>query len=212
MMKPKRVSFTPVSQSTSNIAASQTPGAAGNLTLAGALCSGGVMPTQELGYIIGIGCAADETGRTFTVTGTDQDGKAQTESITGVSTATAVSTKFWRSISAIAVDAATAGAIVVGTVNTTLSAATPTYCVDIYENYTRVTADIGGTANFTIQKCSERPTAGETPNWRTLQAAGTVDVEVLQTGSVGAIRVQINSYTNGATLAVAIAQSAMANC
>lgn len=210
MMKPKRVSFTLATQAANNIATSQTPGAAGALTLNGALCSGGVLPDLSLGYIIGIGCAGADAGRTFTVTGTDQNGKAQTETIAGANIGTTASTKFWRSISSITVDAATAGAIVVGTVNTTLSAATSTYCVDMYETYTSVTADIGGTINFTLQKCSERPTAGETPNWRTLQAAGTVDVEALQTGAIGAVRAQINSYTNGATIALAIAQSSRA--
>lgn len=210
MMKPKRVAFTLVTQAADNIALSQTPGAAGNLVLNGALAVGGVIPKQSLGYIVGITSAGNLSARTFTFTGTDPDGKAQTEALVGPNANTVVTTKFWRSISSIAIDAAAGAALTVGTANTTLSAATPTYAVSMHEPYTTVTADISNTINFTIQKCSERPTAGETPNWRTLQAAGAVDVEVVQTGPIGAVRAQINSYTNGATIALSILQSVSA--
>jgi len=207
MMKPKRVAFTPVTGTTSNICASQTPGAAGNLTLNGALAVGGVIPQQTLAYMVTITGGSNESGKTFLITGTDADNNAQTETVTGPNATTVVSTKFFRSITSIYASAGTAGAITVGTPNATSCAVTPTYCVDMNATYTDVTVDVGGTINFTIQKCSERPTAGETPNWRTLQAAGAVDIEVLQTGGIGAVRVLISSYTNTATLAASIIQS-----
>lgn len=207
MMKPKRVAFTPVTGTTSNICASQTPGAAGNLTLAGALAVGGVIPQQTLAYMISFTGGSNESDKTFLITGTDADNNAQTETVTGPNANTVVSTKFFRSITSIRASAATTGAITVGTPNATSCAVTPTYCVDMNATYTAVTVDVGGTINFTIQKCSERPTAGETPNWRTLQAAGAVDIEVLQTGGIGAVRVLISSYTNTATLAASIIQS-----
>jgi hypothetical protein len=204
-MKPKRVSFTLATQATNNIALSQTPGAAGNLSLAGALASGGVIPDLSLGYIIGIGCAGNDAGRTFTVTGIDQNGKAQTETIAGANIGTTVSTKFWRGITSIAVDAATAGAIVVGTVNTTLSASTPTYAVEIYAPYISAFIDISGTINYDIQKCGERPTAGETPNWVAGGLTGqTGDGQTTYSTPIGGVRGKINSYTNGATFAMSI--------
>lgn len=207
-MKPKRLSYTPVTGATNNIATSQTPGAAGNLTLDGALASGGVIPQQTLGYIISQTSVSDESGKTILITGTNADNAAQTETVTCAGAGlTVVSTKYFRSITSIYVSAATTGAITVGTPNTTLCAVTPTFPVDINKNYTTVACDIGGTINFTPQKCYERPTAGETPNWITLQAAGAVDVQTTVTGPVGAVRVQINSYTNNATLAFSILQS-----
>lgn len=211
MMKPKRVAFTPVTGTTSNIATSQTPAGAGNVVLDGALAVGGVIPDLSLGYIVSLTSAADISNRTFLITGFDQDNHAQTETITGPNATTVVSTKFWRSITTIAISGAAAGAITIGTPNATLCAVTPTYCVDGGEPYTSVTADIGGTINFTLQKCSERPTAGETPNWRTLQAAGAVDVEALQTGPIGAVRALISSYTNTATIALSILQTRLAH-
>lgn len=208
-MKSKRLSYTLVTGTTSNICASQSPGAgAATLTIDGALAVSGVIPQQTLGYIVGITVAAtDLSGRTFTITGTSQDNVAQTEDVAGPSSNTVYSTKFFRSISSITVTAGTDAAVIVGTSNITLCAVTPTFPVDINRNYTTVACDIGGTINFTPQKCYERPTADETPNWITLQAAGAVDVQTTVTGPVGAVRVQINSYTNAATLAFSILQS-----
>lgn len=208
-MKSKRLSYTPVAGTASNICASQSPGAgAATLTINGALASGGVIPVQELGYIVGITVAAtDLSGRTFTITGTSQDKATQTEDVVGPSSNTVYSTKFFRSISSITVTAGTDAAVTIGTSNITLCAVTPTFPVDINKNYTTVACDIGGSINFTPQKCYERPTAGETPNWITLQAAGAVDVQTTVTGPVGGVRVQVNSYTNGATLAFSILQS-----
>lgn len=93
-------------------AASQTPVAAGNLTLNGALTSGGAY--SGLGRIVTITSAADDSGRTFTVTGTARDGSTS-EDITGANAGTATGTQFWTSITSIAVDAATAGAVQAGT-------------------------------------------------------------------------------------------------
>lgn len=209
MMQPTQLSYTPVTQAANNIALSQTPGAAGNLTLAGALAAAGVIPDLSLGYIVAFTSGGDLSGRTFTITGTDADGKAQSEAVTGPSGATVVSTKFYRTIASIAVDAACGAALTVGTVNTTLSAVTPTQPVGMSEPYTSMTAHVTGTINFTLQKASERvnATPSQTPNWRTLQAAGAVDVEALQTGPIGALRGQINTYTNGATIRFNILQT-----
>lgn len=208
MQRTKRFAYTPVTQAANNIALSQTPGAAGDLTLAGALASGGVIPALNLGYIIGIGCAGNDAGRTFTVTGTDQDGKEQSETIAGANIGTTASTKFWKSITTIAVDAATAGAIVVGTVNTTLSAAGPSYALDIYETNTSIAVDVGGTINYDVKKAFERLTAGDSPNWVAGGLTGqTADANTAYTGPTGAVRLVINSYTNGATIAMQINQA-----
>ena len=207
MMRPKRVSFTLITQAANNIALSQTPAGAGNLTLAGALASGGVIPDLGMGYIVSITSAADISNRTFTVTGFDQDNKAQTETITGPNATTVVSTKFWRQITTIAISGAAAGALTVGTANTTLSAASPTYCLDIYEPNTAVYVDVTGTINYDTKKCGERPTAGETPNWVAGGLTGqTADGNTAYTAPTGAVRLQVNSYTNGATVTLQILQ------
>lgn len=205
-IKPKRWAFTPVTQSATNILQAVTPGAAGALTLNGALISGGALPVQTLAYYLLLTTAANDSAKTITITGT-LFGVAQTETIALPNATTGVTTKAWSSISSITVSAALIGNLSIGTTNTTLSALSAPMPLDVYSQYTHLAADVGGTANFTLQKCYEMINRGETPNWITAQAAGAVDVQTLITGPVSAVRIQLNSYTNGATLALNVAQS-----
>lgn len=210
MMKPKRVIFTPVTGATNNVALSQAVGGAVALTLNGALASGGVIPSQQLAYLITFtSIVSDESGKTFTITGTDADGKAQTEIVTGPgAAATVVSTNYFKSISSITASGSLTGNISVGTPNATACAVSPTYCLDIYSKDTSIAVDAGGTINYDVQKCFERPTAGETPNWVAGGLTGkTADDNTAYTGPTGAVRLKINSYTNGAAISMSILQA-----
>lgn len=97
------------------ISTSQTPAAGGaqNLTITGALASGGV---ATLGYRrkVTITAAADDSGRTFTVTGTDANGVALTEDITGPNATLVTGAKEFLTVTQISVDANTAGAVTAG--------------------------------------------------------------------------------------------------
>ena len=86
---------------------------AGTLTINGALASTGTV-TLSSGRQVTITSASDDTGVTFTVTGTDVNGTAQTEAITGASGAAATSTKYFKTITEIANSAASAGAVTAG--------------------------------------------------------------------------------------------------
>ena len=211
MQKPKTKSYPLVTFAVDNIGLVQTPAATGaqSLVLDGALAVGGVLPQQSLAYIIGITCAGDETGRTFTIIGTDADGKAQTEAaFAGVNAGVAKSTLFYRSVTSIVVDDDTAGTLKVGTVATTLVAQSPTYCLDIYQPHTSVAVNIGGTINFSVLKCFQRPTAGETLNFVAGGiSAQAADTDTAYTAPTGGVRLQVNSYSAGATASVSFAQS-----
>jgi hypothetical protein len=99
---------------------SQTPAAGGvqNLTINGALSSGGVA-TFVAARFITIASAADDSARTFTVTGTDVNGRVQTEVIAGPAT-TVTGTRYFRTVTQVSVDGNTAGAITVGMANNSL--------------------------------------------------------------------------------------------
>lgn len=207
-IKPKRWAFTPVTQAADNILAAVTPAGAGALTLDGALTSAGVVPQQTLAYYLLLTTAANDSGKTITIVGTDADGKAQTETALALPNATTKSSaKAFLSISSVTVSAALLGNLSIGTMNTTASALSPTMPLDIYTNYTSVACDISGTINFTVQKCFEMINRGETANWGTAQAAGAIDVQTLITGPVSAVRLLVNSYSNTATLAMNVAQT-----
>lgn len=108
------VSFVPVALDPDGYALSQTPGAGGNLTLAGALVTSGV-GYADVPRSVSITSAGNDSGRTFTVYGTDEYGQTMSEAITGPNTTTAHGAKAFWTVTRIAVDAATAGAITAGT-------------------------------------------------------------------------------------------------
>lgn len=93
---------------------SQTPAAGGSqdLTINGAQASGGVA-SFDAGRLITIASASDDSGRTFTITGTDVNDDAQTEVIAGPAT-TVTGTKYFKTVTTVNVDDDTAGAITVG--------------------------------------------------------------------------------------------------
>ena len=84
-----------------------------NLVLGGALTSGGAVTFDEPCNIT-ILSAGDDSGDTFTVTGTDVNGDAQTEEITGANAGTATGSKYFKTVSQIATDGASAGNVSAG--------------------------------------------------------------------------------------------------
>lgn len=92
------------------IAETQTPLGAGNLTLTSTIVE---LDQQRKVLITPAGADA---GRTFTITGTDGGGNAISEAVSGANNpATSTSVLDFLTVTQIAVDAATAGAIIVGT-------------------------------------------------------------------------------------------------
>lgn len=70
------------------------------LVIGGALASGGAC-TFDSGRIVTILSAGDDSGISFTVTGTDVNGDSQTESITGANAGTATGAKYFKTLSGI---------------------------------------------------------------------------------------------------------------
>ena len=95
------------------ISVAATLGSSGNLTLGGPLTSGG-SATFNAGRIVTLLSAGDDSSRTLTVTGTDVNGDAQTEEITGANAGTATGSKYFKTVTQIAIDAASAGNISAG--------------------------------------------------------------------------------------------------
>ena len=92
---------------------SNNPGAAGTLTLDGALRN-----ANNLNAVVSIYCSASETGNVFTVTGTDEDGTVITENITGVASSnTAIGTTRFNTITSITSSANASGNVQIGTIS-----------------------------------------------------------------------------------------------
>jgi hypothetical protein len=132
------------------IAESQTPLAGGALVLDGVFVdANGVAqlgPQRQVLFTF----AADETGRTFVVTGTTDQGQVQSESVLGAA-ATAVTVLSYSTITSITIDAASAGAIEVGTNGVGASVPIP---MDQYvPDFSATLAAIlrSGAQNYTVQ-------------------------------------------------------------
>ena len=117
MAQPTSFTKTIAAASANNIALSQTPAGAGNLTINGSAASGGVATLDTQRRLI-ITSAGNDSGRTFTVYGTNGHGLAIVDQFAGANAAAAQSNLDFLTVTRIAVDAATAGAVTAGT-NTT---------------------------------------------------------------------------------------------
>ena len=101
---------TPNALDADGFAQTQSPSGAGNLTLNGALAG-----VADVARNVVVTSAADDRTKTFTVYGTDHYGVAVAETITGSNGSTAAGLKAFKTVSRIAVSAATTGAVTVGT-------------------------------------------------------------------------------------------------
>ncbi len=116
------------------ICTSQTPAGAGNLILNGALTSikpdtGAREWIADAPRLVTITSAGNDTGKNFTITGIAA-GIATSETLAGANATAKAFVTVWDKIISISVDAATAGAVTVGT---TAVVQTPWYPTDIMQ-------------------------------------------------------------------------------
>ena len=196
MSRPMRKTYSMVAADPNGISLSQTPLAAGNLTITGALASGGSV-TLTQGQHVSITAAADETGRTFTFTGTDQFGNTITEVLAGPNIDTTDGNTNFKTITQIAVDAATAGAITAGVLGEAEFTWIPMdrYLTPFEYSYY---VDIG-TATFVVESTLDnvQDTAITPVVNATVEASGTVDVGGNSKLICTAIRVTVTAFTSG---------------
>lgn len=202
-MQAKEITLTLLTPDADGIATSQTPLGAGNLTLDGAHTSDGAF-SAATAHQISFTFAADETGRSFVVTGTDQDNKSVTETVAGAAPGTVETTIYFKTISSISVDAPTAGALTVGTVD---EAVTNTLVLGNRGGSPDVglAVILSGTINATV-KHTLNNLAGVTGNVETLTwfshgtlAGLTSSTDGSHSYPITAVRLVINSFTAGAT-------------
>jgi hypothetical protein len=182
------------------IATSQTPSGAGALTLASTT-------VDSIARIVIITCAGADAARTFIVTGTDADGKAQSESVAGSNGSITATVKYYLTVTSVTVDAATAGAVKVGTRGTTSAASSITIPTDFYcQVGNNIQVSVTGTISFTVQETYSDLLSSlldsQSAVWNSISALTTKSANTPGQSSIGVtgIRVLINSYSTGATL------------
>jgi len=190
--------------------------AGATVTLDGALTSGGAFTSADgLGRrltILDLG-ADDQTGSTYTITGTDPDGIAQTEAILGPGASAAVTTtKYFRTVTSITIFLPTVGSTVdIGTVDEARSATVPL-------NYRSETdsvhsVDVTGTINYTVNVAFQ-PLLGMVAPSQSLKwfaatdlAAQTADLAKTVATGATACQFQINSFTDTAEASYTVFQN-----
>jgi VCBS repeat-containing protein len=136
------------------ICLSQTPLAAGALTINGALASGGVA-TIAVPSRITITSAGNDSTNTFVVVGTDYSGSRITETITGPNATAVTSVLTYRTVTSIAISAAAVGAITVGNAQ---SGASSWISLDPWAfPQVAIQCGVSGTVNYTVQQTLDNP-------------------------------------------------------
>lgn len=107
-------SLAPTTADADGVAQSQTPGAAGNLTLNGALVSSGV-GILDIARRVLVTTVSNESGKTLTITGTNRYGDSISEVMTGPNATTGYTELDFKTVTQVAVSAAFTGAVTVGT-------------------------------------------------------------------------------------------------
>lgn len=219
-MRPKYLDIDPINVDADGICESQTPAAGGSqsLTIDGVLAdlgTAGVFDIYDAGYsvgvggvIIGIASAGNDSGRTFTVTGTNEMGHDVTETITGPNATTVQSSTYFKTITAITVDDDTAGAITVGTVDEVASVVVPMNW-RAYNFKVGFSVDVTGTVDYTLQHTLvDVFDTTLTHKWfnHDVTANQTTDQDGNYVIPVRAIRLVTNSYSSGAEIALNLVQ------
>jgi hypothetical protein len=161
-MRPVVVTVGPLATaSANNICLSQTPTAA--FTLNGALVTSGVATVDTPRRVL-FTAAANESGKTITIVGTDWNYAPQTEVITGPNATTGYTNMDFRTVTSITISAAATGAITVGT-NTIASSMWVR--LDSYAlAQVAIQCTATGTVNYTVQQTLQdpnNPTVGLAP-------------------------------------------------
>lgn len=206
-MRPIVISFGGLAAADADgIAQSQTPGGAGNLTINGALASGGVATMDKARRVL-ITAAANESGRIFTVTGTDWFGNTITEAVTGPNATTGYTELDFKTVTSVAINGAATGAVQVGTSGIASSQPIP---LDVHGRPdVSLQVTVSGTIDWTVQQTLDPMFVLETassPTWfdhpDTNMVAETVDRQgnyaYIPTGT----RILVNSGTGSGTFTV----------
>jgi hypothetical protein len=194
-----------------NISASQSPGA-GAILINGSLATAGVATLDAARRVL-ITSGGNDSGITFTVTGTNFSGAPLTETVTGSNATTVGTTQDFKTVSGVTHTGSVASTITIGTSGIGSS---PWYMPD--RHLTPMNLGIGvvvsGTINFTVEYTYDDPNAPYTGTFPTVfsisaLASKTANTDSSMTTPIFAIRLTQNSFTNPGTAKMIVIQSGL---
>ena len=204
-MRPFTIDVDPANSDADGLADGNSSAGA-TVTIDGVLASGGSFTSADgLGRrlaILDLG-ADDQSGATYTITGTDADGVAQTEDLAGPgASATVETTKYFLTVSSIAIASAAAGSTVdIGTVD---EAASATHILNRRaEEGALIQTAVTGTVNYSVEGTVADAAGSAAPqslDWIDITAFSGKTAAVLANANahLSAIRLVTNSFTDTA--------------
>lgn len=206
-MRPIVVTTITLTDDANGICIDQTTAGAANLVLNGVLVSGGVATAAEA-QIVSIEGTGDNSGITFTVTGTDADGTSYSEAITGANNGTAVSVGFFQTVTLIAASGAVTGNVEIGWLATN-GAVTNSVLVNYQQHDFKLALSVaissGATLTYTVQHTEDSPNDAYTNSFSTdatwRSTTGLTALTATDEGNIAfpqrAVRLQFTAYTSG---------------
>lgn len=175
-MRPIKIALAVLTNDPNGIAEDQTPAGVGSLTLDGALVSGGV-GTFAVAQPVGITSDGNDSGVTFTVTGTDANGITMSETLTGPSSTTVYTTAYFKTVTGVTISGAGTGNISVGVAATQgmVTQAVPVNWRQSPFNMSLFVDITAGTMTYTVEHTPDDPEAVYTNGFSTDAAWYAVD-------------------------------------
>lgn len=195
-------SVAPTATSTNAVCLTQTPTGGVAFTINGALAASGVA-TCGAAQLITVTTAGNESAKTITITGTDENGVTQTETMAGPNIATGTTTKYYKTITAISINTTAAAALTVG-VN--IGAVSPV--VKGFRSNGSDTTSVGvivtGTITYNIEYSFDDPAGllNNTSNWfvHASGSAKTANQDVSMAFPISAVRIKVTASTSGSLI------------
>lgn len=187
-MQPITISVGPIAAaSANNIALSQVVSGAANVTLNGALVSGGVA-TLDVPRRVLITNVGNDSGVTFTVYGTTFNGASVTEVLQGTSGSSVSSTVDFKTVTRVATSGSTSASGI--TVGTNGVAGSRWLRLDSWADaQTAIQCNATGTVNYTVQVTMDDPNDPVSP-------VGITSVQWLNTNDPDAVTAIGDIFTN----------------
>jgi len=220
-MERKTISMVALTDDDDGVCASQSKSGSGALTLNGALVSSSVATLAQAQKVT-ITSAGNDSGITFTITGTDADGVTISNTITGGNATTATGTKYFKTVTGVSTTGSTASTVKVGTlaanggVSATLEVDVNKYGDDFKF---LISAYISGAGTFSVEASSS--VKGDTFS-EGIQEEGnfiaytglsalTASAQVLAPLPAKALRFKWSAYTSGTARVQVLTRSPKAN-
>lgn len=199
-MRPKinTIACAPTAVDADGVCASQSPGA-GAITLNGALVTDGVA-TFGAAQKVRLTSGGNDSGLTFVFTGTDANGRPQTESVAGTVSSNSDTTKYFKTVTAITKDGATAGTIVVGNLIASVSPSLELLRDQPNPAQYGIGCVIGGTVTYGLEQTYD----GSTWFAHAVITAKSANADGSLLFPVAALRLAVSASTSGSVTATVV--------